>query len=242
MNKVIVGSMVVAAVLGAARALTAQDSVGEKKPEQAWTEQFGEDDADLGPTGKNPYWVLEPGYEVVLAGKDKGRAVKLVISVLDETRKIGAVETRVVEERETHDGTVHEVSRNYFAISKRTNNVYYFGEDVDIYDGAGKVVKHDGSWLHGQEGARYGLFVPGTALVGARYYSELAPKAKDRCEIVSLDATVETSAGKLEGCVQVRETTPLEPDESEHKWFKAGFGLVQDDELTHVSHGLAKKP
>ena len=66
----------------------------------------------------------------------------------------------MVEERETKDGKLVEVSRNYFAISKRTNSVYYFGEDVDEYKD-GKVARHGGSWLAGTGGARFGLLMPG---------------------------------------------------------------------------------
>jgi hypothetical protein len=237
MKKILIGSLALAAVLGTVRVLVADDTKEERKDDKAWTEEFGEADSDLVSTGRNPYWPLEPGYEMVLEGKEKGQAVKLVITVLDETKKFGSVETRIVEERETHDGKINEVSRNYFAISKRTNNVYYFGEDVDIYDDAGKVVNHEGSWLHGQEGAHYGLFVPGQALVGSRFYTELAPKAKDRCEIESVTTKLATKAGTFEGCVKIHETTPLEPEESEHKIFKAGVGLVKDDKLELVKFG-----
>jgi Concanavalin A-like lectin/glucanases superfamily len=53
---------------------------------------------------------------------------ELTITVLNETKMVDGVETRVVEERETKGGKLKEVSRNYFAISKRTNDVFYFGE------------------------------------------------------------------------------------------------------------------
>lgn len=43
--------------------------------------------------------------------------------MLDETRTIAGIETRVVEERETVDGALAEVSRNFFAIEKGTNSV-----------------------------------------------------------------------------------------------------------------------
>ena len=85
--------------------------------------------------------------------------------------------TRVVEERETKGSQVVEVSRNFFVICKRTNNVYYFGEDVDIYRD-GKIVGHDGAWLAGEGGARFGLAMPGSPLLGARYYQEIARKGR----------------------------------------------------------------
>lgn len=223
MRKMIFASLALAALLGVAGALSAKDNGDEK----GFTEQFHEDDADLVATGKNPFWVLEPGYELVFESEDE----KLVITVLDETKKIGAVETRVIEERETKKGKLKEVSRNYFAISKKTNNVYYFGEDVDMYDKAGAVKSHDGSWLHGKDGARYGLIMPGSALLGSRYYQEIAPTAKDRAEILKLDAKT----------LEVEETTPLEPGHKEYKTFERGIGLVKDGDLKLVKHGYVKK-
>jgi hypothetical protein len=64
---------------------------------QAYTQRFAVEKADLGPTGRNPYFVLEPGYQLVLAGKEDGARVELVITVLDEIREVDGVQTRVVE-------------------------------------------------------------------------------------------------------------------------------------------------
>ena len=128
----------------------------QKKNDGSWTAEFAVEKSELSSTGRNPYFILEPGYQLVFEG---GRE-RLIISVLDETKMVDGVETRVVEERETMDGKLVEVSRNYFAISKRTNDVFYFGEDVDIYKD-GKVVNHSGAWLSGVNDARFGLMMPG---------------------------------------------------------------------------------
>lgn len=61
----------------------------------AWTESFGIDKADLSSTGSNPYFILEPGYQLSFEGK----RANLTITVLDETKTIDGVETRVVEEK-----------------------------------------------------------------------------------------------------------------------------------------------
>lgn len=199
-----------------------------------WTNDFLAEKDALTSTGRNAYFILEPGYQLVLE-KDKER---LVITVLNETKKVDGVETRVVEERETDDGQVIEISRNYFAISKRTGNVYYFGEDVDIYKN-GKVASHDGSWLSGVDGARFGLMMPAVPLLGARYQQEVAPKvAMDRAEIVSASETFKTPAGEFKNCVKTKETTPLEPDVGQ-KHYAPGVGLVQDSGLKLVRHGMA---
>src|SRR6476646_2048001 len=108
-------------------------------------------------TGRNDYFILEPGYQHVYEGKEDGKPAKLIISVLDETKQVDGVETRVVEERESSDGQLVEVSRNYFAIDKSTGDVYYFGELTDEYKN-GKVKGHPGSWESGKDGAHYGMF------------------------------------------------------------------------------------
>ncbi|NOT31757.1 MAG: hypothetical protein HOP15_15030 [Planctomycetes bacterium] len=205
----------------------------QDKDARAFTDQFDYAVGELASSGTNPYFVLEPGY--VLSFEGKGET--LTITVLDETKKVGDVETRVVEERETDDGELVEVSRNYFAISKRTNDVYYFGEDVDNYSD-GKLTDHGGSWLAGQNGARAGLLMPGTPLLGARHYQEVAPGAAlDRAEIQSLSETRETPAGKFERVLKVEETTPLEPDEKEHKYYARGVGLLGDGGMKLTKYG-----
>lgn len=196
-----------------------------------YTETFGLEAREFTSTGRNPYFILEPGYQLVLEGKEGRHTVQLTITVLDETHPVGNVETRVVEERETKDGALAEVSRNYFAICKRTNDVFYFGETTDAYRD-GKVVDHEGAWEAGQGGARPGLMMPGTPLLGARYYQELAKDvALDRAEIVSLTGSLDAPAGSFTNCLKVLETTPLERGEHEYKLYAPGVGLIQDEAL-----------
>jgi len=211
-------------------------TAGPGAPAQtAWKDTFAIEKGDLRATGRNAHFILEPGYQHVLEGAG---AERLVITVLDETQAVDGVETRVVEERETRGGTLVEVSRNFFAISSRTNDVYYFGEEVDIYKN-GKVVDHEGAWRSGIKGARFGLMMPASPEVGAKYYQEVAPKvAMDCAEIVKLDDAVVTPAGKFSKVLKIEETTPLEPGAREYKYFAEGVGLVQDGALKLVKHGV----
>ena len=201
-----------------------------------WTTTFDVEPGELVSTGRNPYFVLEPGYQLTLEdGKER-----LVITVLNDTRTVAGVETRVVEERETDGGQLAEVSRNYFAISKRTNSVFYFGEEVDVYKD-GKIANHEGAWLAGVNGARFGLMMPGLPLLKARYFQEVAPKvAMDRAEIVSTAETMKTPAGEFRNCLKIDETTPLEPLVKESKHYARGIGLVQDGSLKLVKYGPVK--
>jgi hypothetical protein len=200
--------------------------------DKAWTRDFEVDPNEMSSTGRNPYFILEPGYFLVL---EKG-SERLTITVLNETRQVAGVETRVVEERETKNNHLVEVSRNYFAINRRTNDVYYFGEDVDIYK-AGKVFNHEGAWLAGVNGARFGLMMPGSPLLHQKFYQEVASGvAMDRAEIVGLDETLLTPAGTFPQVLKVVETTPLERG-SEAKYYARDIGLLQDGALKLVRYG-----
>ena len=194
-------------------------------------------------TGTNPYFVLLPGYRLVLEGQEDGETMYVEITVLRDIELIhqddlGTVRTRVVEEREWIDGELEEVSRNFYAICCRTNAVYYFGEDVDIYED-GEIVSHDGAWRAGQDGAQAGVMMPGTFLLGSRYYQEVAPGvALDCAEHVAMGLTVETPAGLFTDCVNVLETTPLDPDAEGIKTYYPGVGLIVDEVLELVDYGF----
>lgn len=198
-----------------------------------FTQEFRIEEREFSTTGRNPYLILEPGYRLTLEGEDEGEAIVLQITVLDETEVVDGVVTRVVEERETVDGVLAEVSRNFFAICTKTNDVFYFGEDVDNFDDEGNFVDHDSAWRAGVDDARPGVVMPGLALLGARYHQETAPgEAMDRAEIQSLTETQETAAGTFEHCLKIEESTPLEPGVVEYKVHAPGIGLVRDADLT----------
>jgi hypothetical protein len=201
-----------------------------------FTTEFRLDECSFSSTGSNTYFVLEPGFQTTFAGKEGKQSVELTITVLNETKMVDGIETRVVEEVELHDGELAEISRNYFAICTETNSVFYFGEDVDIYEG-GEVVSHKGSWLAFTNDAQPGLIMPGIVLLGSRYSQEVAPDvAEDRAIIVGMGETVDTPAGAFNDCIQTFETTPLEPNAKETKFYAPGIGLVKDGalELTGV--------
>ena len=204
---------------------------------EPWTTSFTVKEGELKTVGANRYFILRPGYRLTLEGQEHGKAVRLVITVLDETKVVGGVETRVVEERETNGDVPLEISRNYFAISTRTNDIFYFGEDVDTYK-HGKLAGHGGGWHHGAENARFGLGMPGAPTVGSRYYQEQAPDvAMDRAQVISLSERVTTPAGVFTECLKTKETSPLEPFAKEDKLYAPGIGLIRDGSLSLVSHG-----
>jgi len=195
-----------------------------------WTDEYHLAERSFSPTGRNRFFILEPGYTIVLENKSD----KVIITALDQTKKIGKVVTRIVEEREFEDGDLVEVSRNFFAICTATSDVFYFGEEVDDYKD-GKIVGHGGAWRADKEGCKAGIIMPGTALLGARHYQEIAPNAMDRAEIMADDVTMNTPAGRFQNCIRVKETSPLEPGGICYKTYAPGIGMIQDEDLLLAS-------
>jgi hypothetical protein len=199
---------------------------GSSSEPGTWRDRFDVNKADLRPTGENAYITMQPGRVLRL----KHGVDTLTVTILPVTQDVDGVTTGVLEERETKDGKLAEVSRNFFATDTHTGDVYYFGEDVDNYKN-GKVVSHESAWRAGVDGARFGLMMPAKPVTGQAFYQEIAPKvAMDRVQIVSVDETVKTPAGTFEHCVHLRETTPLERDVS-HKYYAPGIGIIKDDEF-----------
>ena len=194
---------------------------------------FQVDKKTLGVKGANPYFNLTPGYVMEYRN---GSAVD-IITVLEQTKMIDGVETRAVEHRETKNGKLAEVTRDYYAIDSLTNDVYYFGEEVDVIK-KGKIVDHKGTWLAGQKGAKFGLMMPAAPQAGQKFYQELAPGvAMDRIEIISVEEKLTTPAGTFEKCVHVRETSPLEKLLHDGKWYASRVGQVKDGKMALVKYG-----
>jgi hypothetical protein len=209
-----------------------------KTEQDLWTKEFNVNPNDLSSVGENDYFILKPGYQLTLQGKEDREEVVLVITVLNETKIVDGCTTRVVEEREMKEGKIIEVSRNYFAIDKRNKDIYYFGESVDIYEN-GKIVSHGGAWESGKDNAKFGLMIPGIIEIGKKYYQEFASEiAMDRAEIISKTDSLETPAGNFKNCLKIKETSPLEPKAMDYKIFSPGIGLIKDGALLLTKYGF----
>ncbi len=212
------------------------------KGKQTWQDSFGLDKCTHLTKGKNKYFILEPGYQIVLADQSE----QVVITVLDKTETMNGIVTRVIEEKEFKNNKLKEVSRNYFTICKEHNDVFYHGEDVDDYKN-GKIVDHGGAWRAGTKGARAGLIMPAKTPVGLRHYQEIAPKvAMDRAEIVGDNEVLEglskgkkagKTKGKYKNCLKVKETSPLEPGSKSIKLYAPNVGMVFDNGLIISEYG-----
>jgi hypothetical protein len=197
---------------------------------------FNLENCDFDSRGSNTYFILEPGHQSVLEGQEDSEVIDLVITVLNETKIVDGTETRIVEERESENGELVEISRNYFAVCKPANDVFYFGEDVDDYED-GEIVRHEGAWLAGANGSKAGMIMPGKVEVGLKYYQEIAQGvAEDRAEIIAVNDTLDTPAGNFQNVLKTEETNPLEPDEKEFKFYAPGIGLIQEEAIKLVNY------
>lgn len=213
-------------------AVVHQAAMPQEDEEAPFTQDFPLDQCHFIPAGGNAYFSLEPGRETSLTdGEEEVR-----ITVTNELKQIEVDGrghwTRVIEEHETDDGELVEISRNFFSMCWPRMDVYYFGEEVDIYE-EGEVVSHDGAWIAGENGARPGIIMPQSAFIlGSRYYQEVAPGvAEDRAEHVGTNLDLDVPAGSFEDCIEIEETTPLEPGEVSIKRYCRDVGLVYDDGL-----------
>jgi hypothetical protein len=207
--------------------------VEEFEADPAATSRFLEGRCTWDSSGSNPFWSLRPGYQLVLESDEE----ILFITVLHATRIVDGVRTRVVEEMEYEkDGDERipvERSLNYYAICRQTNSVFYFGEDVEFFDEDGNVISTEGAWLAGRNGARPGVVMPGTILVGGKYYEEIAPEdeALDKGEILEMQCGCEAGGKQFRRpCVAIAGSNDCNTDTDEKLYVK-GVGIVVDGDL-----------
>jgi hypothetical protein len=175
----------------------------------------------------NEFFPLPVEHQVVLEGEEGGAHLVVRITVLDEIETVVGVRTRVIEEYESKDGRVVEVSRNFFA-QAQDGTVCYFGENVDIYDGAGNVTAHSGSWRAGVDANRPGIFMLPSLEVGVAFQQEIAPGiAEDQSQVIAVGERTEVPAGTFEDTATLRDGSPLDGGTGD-KIYARGIGLIVD--------------
>jgi hypothetical protein len=215
----------------------------KKSPDSKFTDSFNLKNCTFSTTGSNPYFILEPGYQLVFKGVSDNVPVNVTTTVLNQTKVVGdGIVARVVEEKtvNTQTGDLKEITNDYFAICKENNSVFYLGESVDDYEN-GKVVSHEGSWVHGSDKARAGLIMPGIILMGSRYYQEIAPDvAMDKSQVIGTNETVSVPAGSFSNVISMKESSDIEPGVTEINLHAPGVGQVVDNDTKLVSYGYVK--
>jgi hypothetical protein len=175
----------------------------------------------------NPYFPMDVGRQLILTGEENGESIELRVTVLDRTRVIAGVTTRVIEEREFVDGVLAEVTWNYHVEASDGTNCYY-GEDVDIYEDGG--ISHDGAWCAETPGNQPGIFMPADPRPGVTYQNEVAPGvAEDEAKIVG-SGPREVPFGRFSRTIRIREYDPLTGDK-DFKVYASGVGVIVDGPL-----------
>jgi hypothetical protein len=185
------------------------------------------DPADFTADVTNRYWPLRPGARWVYESVDAdGTAQHVEVTVLDQTYEVAAgIEARVVHDVVMQDGALLEDTRDYYA-QDAAGNVWYVGEQTTEYP-PGEPTSTEGSWEAGVDGAQPGVALPADPRPGLAYRQEyLKGEAEDRAVVLSTDEMVQTPTGTYDGALLTRETTPLEPDGAELKFYVAGVGQV----------------
>lgn len=183
--------------------------------------------ADFTTDVTNPWFPLEPGtrwhYREVT---EDGERVHVVVTVTSLTREIAnGVTARVVRDTVTAGGGIIEDTLDWYA-QDAAGNVWYLGEDTaEFEDGA--LTTRAGSFEAGVDGAEPGVIMPAEPVVGATYRQEYYEgEAEDRGEVLALDERARVPASDFDGLLQTADTTPLEPDVLEHKYYARDVGLV----------------
>lgn len=175
----------------------------------------------------NPFFPLPVGQRLVLRADGFFTDELVRVTVLPDTEVVTGVETRVMEEYETKDGRVVEISRNFFA-QTTSGYVCYFGEDVDIYDSTGNVSSHMGAWRADGDRNIPGIFMTPDPRVGQAFHQEIAPGiAEDEAMIIALGESIEVPAGSFVDTVTVVDRNPLDGS-SDQKVYARGIGLIVD--------------
>jgi hypothetical protein len=180
----------------------------------------------------NPYMPLPAGARYVYEAQTADGLERVVVEVLPETRQVMGITATIVRDTVTLDGVLVEDTLDWFA-QDEDGNVWYLGEAVGNYAN-GKFVDRAGSWEAGVDGALPGIvmYADPTALTAVPYRQEYYPgEAEDMAEVVDATETVTTPTGTYSQVLRTLETTPLEPDVREHKYYARGVGLVQAVDL-----------
>ena len=96
------------------------------------------------------------------------------------------------------------------------------------------VTSRAGSWEAGVDGAQPGVVMLAHPTVGEQYHQEYRKgEADDVGKVIALGKSVSVPYGPLNDIVVTADTTPLEPQILEHKFYAPGIGVV----VEHVLRG-----
>jgi hypothetical protein len=123
------------------------------------------------------------------------------------------------------NGELTEDTLDWFA-QDMDGNVWYFGEDTMELSG-GRPTTLEGTFVSGINGAEPGIIMEAHPALGNFYRQEFDLRnAEDEAEVVGLDESVVAGGQTYPHTLKTTETTPLEPDLVEHKFYALDVGNV----------------
>jgi hypothetical protein len=181
------------------------------------------DPANFSTVIDNPFFPLMPGTTFIYLTPDG--VSKDVFAVTHDTRVIDGVTCVVVHDSVFTNDVLTEETQDFFAQDKQ-GNVWYFGENTaELEDGL--IATIAGSFLSGANNDKPGIIQEAHPAIGDFYRQEFAlQNAEDFAQVVGLNSTVVVPYGTFTNCLKTLETTPLEPDASENKYYAAGVGNI----------------
>jgi hypothetical protein len=173
----------------------------------------------------NPYFPLTPGTTFIYEGQTAEGFEHDEFAVTHHTRVILGVRCVEVHDTVKTDGQLTEDTLDWFA-QDRDGNVWYFGENThELEDGL--ITTIDGTFMAGVNGDKPGIIMKAHPAIGAFYRQEFSlNNAEDFAETRSLTQTVHLATGTFHNCLKSKETTPLEPDLLEYKFYALGVGNI----------------
>jgi len=190
----------------------------------------------------NPYFPLVPGTTFIYESQNISPSSRDVFAVTHNTRVLDGVTCVEVHDSVFTGGVLTEDTLDWFAQDKE-GNVWYFGENThELEDGLISTI--DGSFMGGVDNDKPGIIMKAHPAVGDFYRQEFSlNNAEDEAESLSLETVVTVPYGTFRHCLQSEETTPLEPDALEDKYYAPGVGNVltvdrvtgERDELVQIT-------
>ena len=173
----------------------------------------------------NPYFPLMPGKTFIYEGQTSQGFEHSEFAVTRNTRMILGVNCVEVRDTVKHDGVVTEDTLDWFA-QDMEGNVWYFGENTHELE-EGLITTIDGTFMAGMNGDKPGIIMKAYPKVGDFYRQEFSlGNAEDFAETQGVNKTVTVRARTFAHCVKSQETTPLETDLLEQKFYAPGIGNV----------------
>lgn len=179
----------------------------------------------------SPFMPLVAGTVLIYEGESDGETERVEYEITAQTKVILGVTCMVVRDRVYIDGELEEDTFDWFA-QHDNGDVWYFGEDSKEISN-GQVVSREGSWEAGVDGAKPGILIKATPVVGDTYQQEFYDdEAEDMAQVVALDASVTTPLATYTNCLKTKEWNPLDSEApAEHKYYARGVGMVREEAI-----------